>query len=112
MIAYIGQSERKGLSDRMMLIQFKYTFQAFQKDHFWLPVGAYGLVQLIITVFIPETNKYNTARAFPGFYASAHCRGTVCLRVSWLINALSCSSPPNVRPGCMIFEPLGDHICL
>ncbi len=29
----------KRVKDRIMLIKFKYTFQAFQKDHFWLPVG-------------------------------------------------------------------------
>jgi hypothetical protein len=47
-------------------MQIRYTFQAFQKDLFWLPVAIMTLF-IIITVFIPETSKYNTARAFLGF---------------------------------------------
>ena len=49
-----------------MITKLKYTFQAFQKDQFWLPTAIMALFG-IITVFIPESNKFNTARAFLGF---------------------------------------------
>ena len=49
-----------------MMIRFKYTFQAFQKDHFWLPVAMTGLFMIII-LFIPESNKYNAVKSFLGF---------------------------------------------
>ena len=49
-----------------MMTGLKYTFQAFKKDLFWLPMAMMTLFT-IITVFIPESNKYNTARAFLGF---------------------------------------------
>ena len=49
-----------------MLDKIKYTFQAFEKDHFWLPAAIMALF-CVIAVFIPETNRYNTARAFLGF---------------------------------------------
>jgi hypothetical protein len=49
-----------------MLEKFKYTFQAFQKDHFWLPPAIMALFMLVI-LFMPEESKYNTARAFLGF---------------------------------------------
>lgn len=48
------------------MIRIKYTFQAFQKDHFWLPIAITGLF-MIIVIFIPEINKYNSARSFLGF---------------------------------------------
>jgi hypothetical protein len=47
-------------------MKFRYTFQAFQKDLFWLP-GAIMALFLIIIGFMPETSRYNTARAFLGF---------------------------------------------
>jgi hypothetical protein len=49
-----------------MLEKIKYTFQAFQKDQFWLPPTITALFMLIL-LFMPEDNKYNTARAFLGF---------------------------------------------
>ena len=46
--------------------KFNYTFQAFQKDHFWLP-GAIMALFMIVAVFIDESNRFNTFRAFLGF---------------------------------------------
>ena len=50
----------------MKMARLKYTFQVFQKDHFWLPIAIMTLF-VIITLFIAEANRYNTARAFLGF---------------------------------------------
>jgi hypothetical protein len=52
--------------ERAMLIKLKYTFQAFQKDHFWLPIAIMALFS-VVAFFAPDANKYNTARAFLGF---------------------------------------------
>lgn len=49
-----------------MLKRFKYTFQAFQKDLFWLPVAMTGLFMIIVQ-FLPESNKYKAAISFLGF---------------------------------------------
>ena len=51
------------LSENM---KFRYTFQAFQKDQFWLPVAIMALF-MIVAVFIDDTNRFNTFRAFLGF---------------------------------------------
>jgi hypothetical protein len=50
----------------MKTTRLKYTFQVFQKDHFWLPIAIMALF-VIISIFIAEVNRYNTARAFLGF---------------------------------------------
>ena len=46
--------------------KFKYIFQAFQKDHFWLPPAIMALF-MIVALFIGEQNRFNTLRAFLGF---------------------------------------------
>lgn len=46
--------------------RLKYTFQAFQKDHFWLPVAVMGLFMLI-TLLMSGDRQYGLARAFLGF---------------------------------------------
>ena len=47
-------------------LKFKYTFQAFQKDQFWLPAAIMALF-MIVAVFIDDTLRFNTFRAFLGF---------------------------------------------
>ncbi|MDK2982482.1 MAG: hypothetical protein PWQ55_2829 [Chloroflexota bacterium] len=47
-------------------MKFRYTFQAFQKDHFWLP-GALMALFMIVAVFIGPNQRFNTCRAFLGF---------------------------------------------
>ena len=47
-------------------LKFKYAFQAFQKDHFWLPIAVMALF-MIVAVFIGDMNRFNTFRAFLGF---------------------------------------------
>ncbi|MBI9047348.1 MAG: hypothetical protein JEZ06_22865 [Anaerolineaceae bacterium] len=46
--------------------KLNYSFQAFQKDHFWLPLALMALF-LIIIMMISDSEKYNAARAFIGF---------------------------------------------
>ena len=46
--------------------KFRYTFQAFQKDQFWLPAAIMALF-MIVAIFIDDTNRFNTFRAFLGF---------------------------------------------
>jgi hypothetical protein len=50
----------------MRMTRLKYTFQVFQKDHFWLPIAIMALF-LVIVMLIAEANRYNIARAFLGF---------------------------------------------
>ncbi|KAA3646561.1 MAG: hypothetical protein DWQ07_10160 [Chloroflexi bacterium] len=46
--------------------RLNYTFQAFQKDHFWLPVAVMGLFMLI-TLLMTGDRQYSVVRAFLGF---------------------------------------------
>lgn len=49
-----------------MTTRLRYTFKTLQKDQLWLPFGIMALF-LVITIFIPTKNRYNTSRAFLGF---------------------------------------------
>lgn len=85
--------------------RFRYTFQAFQKDHFWLPVAIMALFA-IITVFIPETRKYNTARAFLGFTLPL-ITGGLAAYAFLADSALELQFTTKRRACQMIFERLG-----
>ena len=50
-----------------MRFSIKYTFQAFQKDQFWLPLAMWGLFVLMLVLFFEGNNQVNAARAFLGF---------------------------------------------
>ena len=50
-----------------MRLSVKYTFQAFQKDQFWLPAAIWALFVLMVTLFFRGENQANTGRAFLGF---------------------------------------------
>ncbi len=49
-----------------MLTHMKYTFQALQKDNFWLPPALMALFLLIASMVGPE-QQYGIARSFLGF---------------------------------------------
>jgi hypothetical protein len=50
-----------------MYLSIKYTFQAFQKDQFWLPVAIWALFVLMLALFFEGDNQANAGRAFLGF---------------------------------------------
>ncbi len=50
-----------------MRLSIKYTFQAFQKDQFWLPLAMWGLFVLMLALFFEGDNQSTAGRAFLGF---------------------------------------------